>query len=268
MAIRVISSVVGFPFLAIAVLLGGIYLKLLILLLAFVGMFEFYRATSKKNAKINYLGYVFAMVYILFIDYFLKSNFIAFIILFMILLLSITVIFHNKFSFIDATNTFYGFCYVCILLSTIYIVRMLNHGEFFVWFIFISAWACDTGAYFAGVNLGKHKLIPSLSPKKTVEGSIGGILSAALFAGVFALIYTKVNGFYSVKIVVLSVIIGFIGSIFAQIGDLSASAIKRYTKIKDFGKIMPGHGGILDRFDSVLFTAPVVYLLIVFLKLN
>ena len=118
--------------------------------------------------------------------------------------------------------------------------------------IFIIAWGTDTFAYLSGSLFGKTKLCPKLSPKKTVEGSLGGILGAIILT----LIYAKYFGVFPVwKFVLLSLI----GSIIAQIGDLTASKIKRLTGIKDFGFIMPGHGGVLDRFDSILFTAPFIY---------
>ena len=106
---------------------------------------------------------------------------------------------------------------------------------------------------------GKHKLIPQLSPKKTVEGAIGGVVVAVSICVVFGVVLEMKNQLEGVDTVLLCFITGFVGSIFSQIGDLAASAMKRYVGIKDFGKIMPGHGGVLDRFDSVLFAAPVVY---------
>ncbi|HSH36827.1 phosphatidate cytidylyltransferase, partial [Schnuerera sp.] len=118
--------------------------------------------------------------------------------------------------------------------------------------IFIIAWGTDTFAYLTGSLFGKNKLCPKLSPKKTVEGSIGGIIGSIILT----LIFVKYYGLFPIwKFFLLA----FLGSIIAQLGDLNASKIKRVTGIKDYGFIMPGHGGILDRFDSILFTAPFVY---------
>ena len=112
----------------------------------------------------------------------------------------------------------------------------------------------DTCAYFAGYAFGKHKLIPKVSPKKTIEGSIGGILGSTLICLAF--------GYYFNIDLKVIVILGFLGSIVAQVGDLFASSVKRYVGIKDYGKLIPGHGGILDRFDSVILVAPFVYSII------
>ena len=118
--------------------------------------------------------------------------------------------------------------------------------------MFLAAFGTDIMAYFTGMALGRHKLCPHLSPKKSVEGAIGGVLGSMLFCGLFG--YFVADG-----LLTECVTIGLIGSIAAQLGDLSASAFKRQMGIKDYGNLIPGHGGILDRFDSVLFTAPLVY---------
>ena len=120
------------------------------------------------------------------------------------------------------------------------------------------AWGSDTGAYLVGRKIGKHKLAPALSPHKSIEGSIGGMLSAAILCG----LYCWLSGKLDLKLIPAFCLIGAIGSIFGQLGDLAASSIKRYTGIKDYGNIMPGHGGVLDRFDSVLFTLPIIYIFV------
>ena len=136
---------------------------------------------------------------------------------------------------------------------------------FFVWLIFISAFGCDTGAYFTGMLFGKHKLIPSLSPKKTIEGAIGGVVVGTLLAVLFGLSVETMFQLDEVNTVLLCFVTGIVGSILSQIGDLAASAIKRTVGIKDYGTLIPGHGGVLDRFDSVMFTAPAVYYIMLFL---
>ena len=126
--------------------------------------------------------------------------------------------------------------------------------------IFISSWISDTCAYCVGVLVGKHKLAPSLSPKKSVEGSLGGIAGSVIVGALF--------GFFIVEKVItdqqvtwIFALIGGIGSVVSQIGDLAASAIKRNYEIKDYGNLIPGHGGIMDRFDSIIVTAPMIYFL-------
>jgi phosphatidate cytidylyltransferase len=138
--------------------------------------------------------------------------------------------------------------------------RAHKTGVYFAWLIFISAWGSDTFAYFTGKALGKHKLCPNLSPKKTVEGSLGGVIGATAMSVIYALLANKFALNLEVNMVFFCATIGFFGSMFSQFGDLAASAIKRQTGIKDFGYIIPGHGGALDRFDSMLFTAPSVFI--------
>ncbi|WP_312693563.1 phosphatidate cytidylyltransferase [Caproiciproducens sp.] len=155
-------------------------------------------------------------------------------------------------------------------LETIISIRTLGgrHGMFYVIIAIFSAWIADTGAFFAGRRWGKHKLCPNISPKKTVEGVIGGFVLNIIAMVVFGYIFHAIYYAYSVEISYLTlVIIGFFGTIMSILGDLSFSLIKRSCHIKDFGEIIPGHGGILDRFDSVIFEAPFVYLLVQFLPI-
>ncbi len=158
---------------------------------------------------------------------------------------------------------FFGVFYLSVMLSFIYQTRILPGGVFTVWLIFICAWGCDTCAYCVGMLIGRHKMAPILSPKKSVEGGVGGIVGAALIGVVYGLL---VNRFGGAEVNVISyAVIGAAGGAVSQIGDLAASAIKRKHNIKDYGKLIPGHGGILDRFDSVIFTAPIIYCLAVLL---
>jgi len=146
------------------------------------------------------------------------------------------------------------------MLSYIYQVRILEDGALLVWLIFIGAWGSDTCAYCVGILIGKHKIAPKLSPKKSVEGCIGGILGASLMGFIYATIFQNhITGIVNPQVVFA--IIGAASSVISQIGDMAASAIKRNHDIKDYGDLIPGHGGILDRFDSIIFTAPVVYYL-------
>ena len=162
------------------------------------------------------------------------------------------------------------FCafYPCVLFSFVYLTRELTHGIYLVWFIFISSWICDTCAYLSGMALGRHKLAPVLSPKKSVEGAVGGTVGSALVGALFAWIFLLPVR-KDVSVVWVAAVICAAGAVISQVGDLAASAIKRNHEIKDYGKLIPGHGGIMDRFDSVLFTAPIIYYLsVVLLKVG
>ena len=144
------------------------------------------------------------------------------------------------------------------MLSYVYQIRDLESGGAWVVMIFICSWVNDTCAYCVGVTMGKHKMSPKLSPKKSVEGLIGGILGSAIVASVYG-VFFNANVCEIENSPVIFAVIGACGAGMAVIGDLAASAIKRNNDIKDYGKLIPGHGGILDRFDSIIFTAPIVY---------
>lgn len=264
---RIIASIIGLPLVIFCIVYGGLFLKALVLAVSLMGMFEFNLAFSKDVKPVHFIGYIFA-VYFVFNsgDITYQTNYMnIFVSLFILTLLVYTVIFNSSNKVMDTLTTFFGFFYVCFIFVHIDLIRNHALGLYFVWLVFISAWGSDTGAYFVGLKFGKHKLIPSLSPKKTVEGAVGGVISAAALAFVYGLIINRFFDIDNTSIIYIYPIIGFAGSILGQIGDLAASAMKRYAKIKDFGKIIPGHGGILDRFDSVLLTAPAVYYIMLLL---
>lgn len=151
--------------------------------------------------------------------------------------------------------------YIIGAFSSIIMIRDTDHGEYYWYFVFIGAWVTDTFAYFSGRLFGKHKLMPKTSPKKTVEGSIGGMAFCVILFVAYAAI---INHFTESEISLLLVaLIGFVCSIVSQIGDLSMSVIKRTYGIKDYGKIFPGHGGVLDRFDSILAVSIVLAIFLV-----
>ncbi len=152
---------------------------------------------------------------------------------------------------VDFMISIFSVIYVAMPLILIMLLAMRKDN--LIYLIFILAISSDSFAFFVGKYFGKTKLIKKISPKKTVEGSIGGIVGCVLTTLIFRFVA------YNQMSVMAAIVIGIIGSIVSQIGDLTASKIKRYCKIKDFGKIMPGHGGVLDRIDSILFTATFVF---------
>ena len=148
------------------------------------------------------------------------------------------------------------------MISYIYLTRQLPDGEYLAWLIFICSWGSDSFAYLAGVAFGKHKMTPKLSPKKSYEGAVGGIAGAAVLGALFGVLVKYLTGADYMAAFTAASAIGATISIF---GDLAASAIKRNKDIKDYGRLIPGHGGILDRYDSVIFTAPIVYWVLYFI---
>lgn len=158
------------------------------------------------------------------------------------------------------TETVFAFLYAPVMLSFIYQTRMYEQGSYMVWMILISSWGCDTFAYVVGKLIGKKKIFPVLSPKKSLEGCIGGVLGAVLLGWLYGhffveKIYPGGNIAWSIALICGA------GGVMSMVGDLAASAIKRDHEIKDYGKLIPGHGGIMDRFDSVIVTAPMTYFL-------
>lgn len=160
----------------------------------------------------------------------------------------------------DIFATFFGICYVIGFLVFLPLLYSMQNGKILIWYILISAWGTDTFAYIVGMSFGKHKLT-KISPKKSIEGSIGGTIGAILLA----LIYTAiVQRYVDLNISYMFVAITtLILSILSQLGDLSASSIKREMEIKDYGNLIPGHGGMLDRIDSIIFVAPFAYFLLI-----
>ncbi len=175
------------------------------------------------------------------------------------ILMGIYVLTFPKYRADQVIDAFFSFVYAPVMLSFIYRARLLPYGMYIYGLVFFCSWICDTCAYAVGMKFGKRKLAPMLSPKKSVEGAIGGICGSAVFCGMTAVIMQRFHE--EPGLIPIFIVIGICGSIISQIGDLTASAIKRNHNIKDYGTIIPGHGGIMDRFDSAIFTAPVIYFL-------
>lgn len=177
---------------------------------------------------------------------------------------------HKEVSFKDIAVVISMTVMIPLALQCIVLVRSLTteHGIFYALIAVFSAWIPDTGAFFAGKFFGKHKLCPNISPKKTVEGLVGGVVSSIVILQLVGVIYSNFfyGGTHDVSQLSL-LIIGSLGAFVSVLGDLSFSLIKRSCAIKDFGNVIPGHGGILDRFDSVIFTAPFVYIVAMLLPM-
>lgn len=270
MKTRVISGVVGAILLVTVVLLGNEVLGVGVFILALIGMHEFYNAVSNAGYKpVRFIGYI-ACVPLLVIAFKSRTanlfNFndsrmsmiyismAVFLVLF--ILLAYIVFLFGRYNLNDISLTVFGMLYIAFLFSFVILTRNLENGHLFIWLVFIGAWATDTFAYFTGITIGKTKILPSVSPKKSLEGSIGGVVGCIVAMVVYGIITRNYSGYIPLY---HYAVIGLLCGMLSQIGDWAASAIKRYVQIKDFGKIMPGHGGVLDRFDSILFTAPVIY---------
>ncbi len=253
---RTISGLIIVLFTIFITLRGGPPISYFILLLSILGLREFYNAVEEINIKpIKIIGYLSCIGFLLNS---LGYSWMSFKLLFfyLIIALLIELIFKKDITLIDISVTLFGVFYIPFLMQHI----IYLDGNIYIWLVFITAWGTDTFAYIFGSLFGKNKLCPKISPNKTIEGSLGGILGSTLLTLGFAKYFTLYPLW---KLILLAIL----GGIIAQIGDLAASKIKRITGIKDFGFIMPGHGGILDRFDSILFTAPFVYYFIKYFSL-
>lgn len=256
---RLLSGIVLVIVLIATVGYGGDVLFGLLAVISLIGLTELYKVVGVQNKLLGFTGYLAAASYyaVLYVE---KPEYIVMLsILFLILVMAVYVFTFPVYRAEQVMTVFFGLFYVAVMLSYVYQTRSLPEGGVVVWLIFLSSWGCDTCAYCVGMLIGKHKMAPKLSPKKSVEGGVGGVAGAALLGALFALAVNR-WGAASVSPLHYAIICGA-GGVISQVGDLAASAIKRNHEIKDYGKLIPGHGGILDRFDSVIFTAPVIYYL-------
>lgn len=263
---RLLSGIILVIVLVATVGTGGEILFAFLGAISLVGMTELYKVVGVQGKVLGAVGYLAALAYYGLLWCKAADDVAMLSIFFLVLLMAVYVFTFPAFCAEQVMTVFFGFFYVAVMLSYVYQTRMLSDGGVVVWLIFLSSWGCDTCAYCVGVLIGKHKMAPKLSPKKSVEGGIGGIAGAALLGALFALAVNHWGG-VSVSPMHYAVICAAGGAI-SQVGDLAASAIKRNHEIKDYGKLIPGHGGILDRFDSVIFTAPVIYYLATLLAGN
>ena len=253
---RLLSGIVLVAVALLTIISGGYVLFFTLLGISLIGMQELYKVMKVREDHFNALeiaGYLGAVIYYVLMSLdFEKYGMMGVIISFMMFMF-VYVFTYPKFKADQVMPAFFGVVYVAVMLSFIYLTRNLPDGKFLVWLIFLCSWGCDTCAYCVGMLIGKHKMAPILSPKKSVEGGVGGVAGAALLGAIYA---AATGG----KIEEYALICA-VGALISMVGDLAASAIKRNQGIKDYGKLIPGHGGILDRFDSVIFTAPAIYFL-------
>ena len=261
---RIVSGLILFPLVAIVLIWGNKYLvDILISLIAILSLHEFYNAFKGKANPVKIVGYIaaasIAFIHVIPIEWMLKV--IGALLSISILALFLVVIMSNlKINIVDIAVTFFGICYIAIFLMFIPIIREnLQNGKIVLWFVLLASWGTDVFAYFVGKYFGSHKF-SEISPNKTIEGCIGGTVGATILIVAYAAICNNVFGMNINYLLIAG--IGILLSIIGQIGDLAASSIKRYVEIKDFSHLIPGHGGMLDRIDSLIFIAPFAYILL------
>ena len=256
MKTRIITAIVALAIFLPIVFFGGIWIKIAALVLSVIAMSEV--LIMKKillvspEAAISLLGTLILTAPKAWLT-FLPSHFndLTIFVLFTILLLIRVVISKNRFTFDDAGVLSLMMMYISFGFNLFVQARTVGLGMLF--YLLLTVWVTDSGAYFIGRRFGKHKLIPQISPNKTWEGSIGGTLVAVIVGIVFAM-----SGIVHLNIL-MAILTTLVLSVAGQYGDLIESSLKRYYGVKDSGKILPGHGGILDRFDSLLLVLPLAY---------
>lgn len=273
---RLLSGIILVLLAFAAIWAGGPVLAVVLCVISLIAYYELTKATGvhTEGVKVNRLewqGFASIVIYyaVLYAGMRMERynrDVVYCILTFCLLLSFLTIMFHYVFSFPkykagQVMAAFFHIIYAPVLLSFLYIIREgWSHGFYLVWLVFLCSWGSDTCAYCVGVLFGKHKMAPKLSPKKSVEGAIGGVVGAAVLFG----LYTQyvINPF-SAEAGQLnwtgSMALGAVGALISMMGDLAASAIKRDHDIKDYGKLIPGHGGIMDRFDSVIVAAPLIF---------
>ncbi len=256
---RFLSSVVLVIIFVTIFFLGAPVTGVVFGLISLKGVQELLRVYGLDHSGFAWLAYIMTVFYyaVLILD--LKEYVLPLIILYLLLVLSVYVFTFPKYKDTDMMAAFLSFLYVSVMLSYVYQIRAITpSGEVLVYLIFVSSWINDVCAYLTGITIGKHQMTPKLSPKKSIEGGIGGVVGAGLVGMIFGAVYARLVHPIDYCILIFG-IIGAVGAVPAVIGDLTASAIKRNHDVKDYGHLIPGHGGIMDRFDSVIFTAPIVY---------
>ena len=263
---RILVSIIGIPVVLGSIYLGGVYFFIVVTIISLLSQLEFYNIAQHKNVKINKILGLLAGFVVLYLYYISREEYFLPAVLFIAILFLIIEIFSgNESPLLNTSLSLSGIIYPTALVGTIYPLRQMDYltdvpGLNLVVALLAGVWVCDTAAYYIGKAIGKHKLIERVSPNKTWEGSAAGFLASLAF--IFALKYNGFlgNSFTTVDMIMLSLFIGVGG----QLGDLFESLIKRDAGVKDSGILLPGHGGFLDRFDALIFAAPLTYLYFIY----
>lgn len=266
---RIATVIIGLPIVIVLLVFWNKYIiDIAFSIVTIICLYEYFNAFKGKAKPVKWLAYLVAtlisIIHIIPQEYIINITAIIMPLILVILFLHI-IITDMKINLYDIMITLFGICYIVIFTMFIPIIRGMENGAILIWYIFIASWGTDTFAYIIGktLKLGIHKF-SKVSPNKSIEGCISGLLGAIILS----LIYTYiVNNYIGINISYIDILaITALLSILSQIGDFAASSIKRYVDIKDYGDLIPGHGGMLDRIDSVIFIAPFAYLLLTLIQ--
>lgn len=263
---RVLTATIGFPLVTIVLILGNKYIiDVAVAIISIIAMYEYTKCAANKGIKIiSWIGYLIlasiSLIHVIPDGLLTYVPMVGLPVLLLILFLHV-IISNMKITFKDITFTLIGILYIFNFLVFLPIVYGINgeiSGKILVWYILFAAWGTDVFAYLVGKRIGKTKF-SKVSPNKSVEGCIAGILGAMISSILYTVALNQIGG-YEISYVVIGVI-SCVLSVVGQVGDFAASVIKRYFEIKDFSNLFPGHGGMIDRIDSVMFIAPYAYIL-------
>lgn len=258
---RLLSGIVLMLAAVFLLVFGDIWLLAVLGILSLSGVYEILRVFQIEKHPLAVTAYMSTVVYYVLLYFQLQQWIPGLLALTLVVLLITYVVQYPKYKIDKVACSFLAVVYVGYLLSYVYQTRGLGYGHWLVWLIVIGAWGSDTCAYVVGMLIGKHHF-SELSPKKTIEGCVGGVVGAGLIGFVYSCFFPY-HTIFVISPMLVFPLVAMISAVISQYGDLAASAIKRNYEIKDYGKLIPGHGGVLDRFDSVLFVAPFVYYLLV-----
>ena len=268
MLVRIIAGVVLLPLLLLVVLFAPkICISILFGVMAAIGAYELLRGTGfVKETRLNIYAMVIAFWVCLWCGLSIGYAWLLLgVLLFFVLLFAEVMISRMELEFYKVAVCLVGGLVLPVLLGSLVRIHCHLDGRFYIFIPFILAFMSDTGAYFSGCFFGKHKLAPVISPKKTIEGLVGGVIATMLAMVVYCLIMKR---FFGAEVsYIYALIYGLLGSLAGVFGDLCFSVIKRQTGIKDYGNLFPGHGGVLDRFDSMMLVAPLIEVLLTLLPL-
>ncbi|MGN0650102.1 MAG: phosphatidate cytidylyltransferase [Oscillospiraceae bacterium] len=269
MAVRILSAFIGIVIGVAVLIIDNVWVYTAVMsVISAIAIYEMTRAVKCDKHKLLRWFCIITGAVMPFIRIIEQLRFLDSLVttLFILVLFGIRLKNHKTITYEQLAMCGFSTIALSFSLSSLILLRYYypdgKLGVFLILFTLFSAWFGDSGAYFVGTFLGKHKLCPNVSPKKTVEGLIGGVVTVGIVTVITCIIYNAI-AMYKVELFVM-VPVSMVASLVGVLGDLSASVIKREFDVKDFGNIMPGHGGVIDRFDSVFFVAPVVYFLFTF----
>ena len=265
---RSLTAIIGLPLVIAIIVLGNKYIiDVVVALLAACGIYEYMRCAKNKFRVVSWIGYLLAIgiafLHVIPNEYII--NYLGLAILSIVAILFMHVVFSDmKINFVDIAMTLIGIVYIIGFFAFVALIYGyekdgVSLGKYYVTFLFLATWGSDIFAYLIGCKIGKHRF-SKISPNKSIEGCVAGAISGIVLPIIAAILFNVFleTGFEYWKVAVVATIVALLG----QIGDFSASCIKRYCEVKDFSNLLPGHGGIIDRFDSVIFSAPFMYYLI------